>query len=102
MRRSGLSFAILRPACFFGGGGILVDNVAWVTRRLPFVPIPDGPPYRIRPIHVEDYADLVLEAATCGDDYTIDTVGPDRPSSATPFRRWPRRRAAKRRPCGCP
>ena len=78
VRGSGLSFAILRPACFFGGGGILIDNVAWAARRLPFVPIPDGPPYRIRPIHVEDYADLVPEATASGDDYTIDAVGPER------------------------
>ncbi len=79
VRRSGLSYAILRPACFFGGGGILIDNVARAARRLPFVPIPDGPPYRIRPIHVEDYADLVVEAVASSDDYTIDAVGPDRP-----------------------
>ena len=76
---TGLSYAILRPACFFGGGGILIDNVAWAARRLPFVPMPDGPPYRIRPIHVEDYADLVVEAVASSDDYTIDAVGPDRP-----------------------
>ena len=79
VRRSGLSYAILRPACFFGGGGILIDNVAWAARRLPFVPIPDGPAYRIRPIHVEDYADLVVEAVASNDNYTIDAVGPDRP-----------------------
>ena len=79
VRGSGLSYAILRPACFFGGGGILIDNVAWAARHLPFLPIPNGPPYRIRPIHVEDYADLVVEAATSSDDYTIDAVGPDRP-----------------------
>ena len=76
---SGLSYAILRPACFFGGGRILIDNVAWAARRLPFVPIPNGPPYPIRPIHVEDYADLVVEAVASSDDYTIDAVGPDRP-----------------------
>ena len=34
VRRSGLSYAILRPACFFGGGGILIDNVAWAARRM--------------------------------------------------------------------
>ena len=79
VRRSGLSHAILRPACFFGGGGILIDNVAWASRHAPFVPIPDGPPYRIRPIHVEDYADLVVEAASSSESYTIDAVGPDRP-----------------------
>ena len=79
VRSSGLEYAILRPACFFGGGGILIDNVAWAARHLPFVPIPDGPPYRMRPIHVEDYADLVVGAATSSDNYTIDAVGPDRP-----------------------
>ena len=41
--------------------------------------MPDGPPYRIRPIHVEDYADLVVEAVASSNDYTIDAVGPDRP-----------------------
>ena len=76
---SGLRYAILRPACFFGGGGILIDNIAWAARRLPFVPIPKGAPYRIRPIHVEDYADLVVKGAASSDDYTIDAVGPDRP-----------------------
>ena len=79
VRRSGLSYAILRPACFFGDGGILIDNVAWAARRLPFVPIPSGAPYRIRPIHVEDYADLVVAAAASSESYTIDAVGPDRP-----------------------
>ena len=79
VRSSGLEYAILRPACFFGGGGILIDNVAWAVRRLPFVPIPDGTPYRMRPIHVDDYAALVVEAATSSDDCTIDAVGPDRP-----------------------
>ena len=79
MRSSDLSSAILRPAYFFGGGGTLIDNVAGATRRLPFAPIPAGPPYRIRPIYVEDYADLVVEAVGSSDDYTIDTGGPDRP-----------------------
>ena len=37
-----------RSACFFGDGWILIDNVARAARSLPFVPIPDGPPYRIQ------------------------------------------------------
>ena len=79
VRTSGLSYAILRPACFFGGGGILIDNVAWAARRLPWVPIPNRPRYRIRPIHVDDYAELVARATAPGGSYTIDAVGPDRP-----------------------
>ncbi len=59
VRDCGTSHAILRPACFFGRGGILVENVAWAVRRLPWVPIPAGEPYFIRPIHVADFAALV-------------------------------------------
>ncbi len=35
LRESGLSHAILRPAVFFGGGDVLVNNIAWLLRRLP-------------------------------------------------------------------
>ena len=79
VRGSGPSYAILRPACFFGGGGILIDNVAWAARRMPIVPIPNGPAYRIRPIHVKDYAELVVAAMEASNSYTIDAVGRDQP-----------------------
>ena len=79
VRKSGLSYAILRPACCFGEKAILIENIAWAARRMPYVPIPEGPPYRIRPIHLTDYADLVAAAAKSSDNYTIDAVGPDRP-----------------------
>lgn len=79
VRRSGLPYAILRPACFFGPGGILVENIAWAVRRLPVFPIPGGRPYHIRPIHVEDYARLVAEAVRSPESTTRDVCGPDRP-----------------------
>ena len=102
VRRSGLSYAILRPACFFGGGGILIDNVAWAARRVRFVPIPDGPPYRIRPIHVDEYADFMVEAVASSDNYTIDAVGPDRPEFGDLVREVAEAVGAGRRSCGCP
>lgn len=61
-------WSVLRPACFYGPGGpgerpsqpgILVENVAWGCRRAPVFPIPEGP-CRLRPIHVDDYARLVV------------------------------------------
>ena len=76
--RSGLPHAILRPACFFGPGGILIENVAWAARRLPWFPIPAGPPYCIRPIHVDDYARAVVEAVGAADTFVRDATGPDR------------------------
>ena len=75
---SGLPHAILRPACFFGPGGILFENVAWAVRRLPCLPIPAGPPYRIRPIHVDDYARAVVDAVGSTRTFVSDAAGPDR------------------------
>ncbi len=75
---SGLPHAILRPACFFGPGAILIENVAWAVRRLPWFPIPDGPPYHVRPIHVDDYARLVAGAVVSADTFVRDAAGPDR------------------------
>ena len=34
VERTGLPHAILRPACFFGPGGILIENVAWAARAV--------------------------------------------------------------------
>ena len=79
VRSSGLQHAILRPACFFGAGGILIENIAWAARHLPVFPIPNGEPYHIRPIFVDDYARLVLDAVQSTDNYTRDAAGLDRP-----------------------
>ena len=75
---SGLPHAILRPACFFGPGGILIENVAWAARHLPCVPIPAGPRYRIRPIHIDDYARAVVDAVGATGTFVRDATGPDR------------------------
>lgn len=80
VRASGIPYAILRPACFFGRGDsdILIQNVAWAARHLPLLPIPSGPPYRIRPIHVDDFASLVVEAVASRESWVRDATGPDR------------------------
>ena len=78
VRASGLPHAILRPACFFGPGAILIENIAWAVRRLPWFPIPSGPPYHVRPIHVDDYARLVAGAVVSADTFVRDATGPDR------------------------
>jgi len=30
-----VSYAVLRPAILFGGDGVLLNNIAWLLRRLP-------------------------------------------------------------------
>jgi NADH dehydrogenase len=76
LRESGLSFAILRPAVFFGGRDVLVNNIAWLLRRLPVFGVAPGR-YGLQPIHVEDFARLAVEHAAGREDVTLDAVGPE-------------------------
>jgi uncharacterized protein YbjT (DUF2867 family) len=75
---SGLSYAILRPTVLVGGGeDVLINNIAFLLRRFPFFFIPGDGSYGIQPVHVEDLADLVVEAVYSRENYVIDAVGPD-------------------------
>ena len=76
LRESGLSHAILRPAVFFGGRDVLVNNVAWLLRRLPFFGLVPGA-YGLRPVHVEDLAALAVAQGASREDATLDAVGPE-------------------------
>lgn len=79
VKRSGLPYGMLRPACFFGPGGILLENVAWAVRPLPLLPLPAAAaPFHVRPIHVEDYAALVAAAVPAPEPCIQDAAGPDR------------------------
>ena len=82
----GVPAAIVRPAVIFGGDNVLIDNLAWLLRRLPVFVVPGDGQYRVRPIHVGDVAELCLAAAR-GDGFeaaakveVIDAVGPERPT----------------------
>ncbi len=77
---SGLPFAVLRPAILFGGDGVLINNIAWMLRRLPVFAVGGRGDYRIRAIHIDDLGRLCLEVATARDDMVIDAVGPERPT----------------------
>jgi nucleoside-diphosphate-sugar epimerase len=76
----GVSYAILRPAILFGGDGVLINNIAWLVRRLPVFAVGGDGNYRIRGIHVEDLARLCLEASKGTGDSVTDAVGPARPT----------------------
>ena len=74
---SGMSYAILRPTVLFGVEDILINNIAFLLRRLPLFALPGDGHYRLQPVYVEDVADLAVEAAYRTDNYMIDAVGPD-------------------------
>ncbi|MGH9008050.1 MAG: SDR family oxidoreductase [Acidimicrobiales bacterium] len=76
----GVSYAVLRPAILFGGDGVLLNNIAWLLRRLPLFAIGGSGTYRIRAIHVGDLARLALEAGADRANTVLDAVGPERPT----------------------
>jgi NADH dehydrogenase len=76
LAETGLSHAVLRPAVFFGGRDVLVNNIAWLLRRLPVFGIPRGA-FGLRPIHVEDFARLAVERAEASGNEVVDAVGPE-------------------------
>lgn len=78
---SGLSHAILRPAILFGGDGVLINNIAWLLRRLPVFAVGDHGSYRIRGIHVEDLARLSVAHGAGPTPYSTPSARNGRPSS---------------------
>lgn len=80
LAETGVPYAILRPAILFGDDGVLINNIAWLLRRVPVFAIGGSGRYRIRPVHVDDLAQLCVDAATQPDSFIADAVGPDRPT----------------------
>src|SRR5712691_4961911 len=55
LRRGDCRYAILRPTLIFGGREeVLVNNIAWLLRRLPLFLVPDGGRCRLQPVSVFD------------------------------------------------
>lgn len=80
LAESGIASAVLRPAVLFDEHGVLLNNIAWLLRRLPVFAVGGRGEYRVRPIHVADFARLAVEAAGWTEDRTVDAVGPERPT----------------------
>lgn len=76
----GVPYSVLRPAILFGGDGVLLNNIAWLLRRLPVFAVGGSGGYRIRPIHIDDLARLCLRAGSSDGNAVIDAVGPERPT----------------------
>lgn len=74
---SGLSHAILRPTVVFGPGDILINNIAWFVRRSPVFAVPGDGAYGVRPIFIEDMADLAVREGAGTEDTVLDAVGPE-------------------------
>ena len=74
---SGLSYAIVRPTLVFAREDVLVNNIAWLLRRLPLFVIPGSGRYSLQPVAAEDVAELSVAAGAGEDRIVLDAAGPD-------------------------
>lgn len=81
LQASSLPHSILRPAVLFGESpqeSILINNMAWCLRHLPAVATFGLGEYRLQPIHVQCFAELVLHEAERTEHARItDATGPE-------------------------
>jgi uncharacterized protein YbjT (DUF2867 family) len=70
--------AILRPTLIFGGRQeVLVNNIAWLLRRLPLFLLPDHGRCRLQPVSVFDLARIAADLGETDDDVVLDLAGPE-------------------------
>ncbi len=72
--------AVVRPALIFGGDAALLNSLAYLLRRAPVFAVPGDGAYRVRPVHVDDVADLCVAAGNQRDRSTVEAIGPERPT----------------------
>jgi len=75
IRKGRFSYAIVRPTVVFGVEDILINNIAFLLRKLPAFIIPGTGQYRLQPVYVEDLASIAVEAAQSLGNMVIDAVG---------------------------
>lgn len=74
---SGVGHSIVRPTVVFGGGDVLINNIASLLRRFPVFGLPGRGPCGVRPVHVDDVARLCVEGAAREGNEIVDAVGPE-------------------------
>jgi uncharacterized protein YbjT (DUF2867 family) len=74
---SGISYAILRPTVLFGEEDILINNIAWLLRKLPVFGVFGDGKYRLQPIYVDDLAKLAVEQGASREDTIVNAIGPE-------------------------
>jgi uncharacterized protein YbjT (DUF2867 family) len=83
LAQCGVPYSIVRPTWVFGGDrDVLVNNIAWILRRMPAFALPGDGTYPVQPVHVEDLARICVEAGNATSDHVIDAAGPE----TMPFR----------------
>jgi len=74
---SGISYSILRPTVLFGKEDILINNIAWLLRNLPFFGVFGDGEYRLQPIYVGDLARIAVAEGENNENVIVNAIGPE-------------------------
>ena len=74
LEQSDLDWAIVRPTLVFGPSDILVNNIAWILRRLPLFLVPRPAGCLVQPVSVRDTARIAIDAES---RVVQDAAGPE-------------------------
>lgn len=77
LKQTELSHCILRPTLLFARDNLLLNNIAWLLRRLPVFGVFGDGQYRLEPISVEDFASVAADQSQLRENSTLTTVGPE-------------------------
>jgi uncharacterized protein YbjT (DUF2867 family) len=78
LQGSSCAHAILRPTLIFGGRQeVLVNNIAWLLRRLPLFLLPDHGRCQLQPVSVFDLARIAADLGEADDNLVLDLAGPE-------------------------
>lgn len=77
LQDSGMDYSIVRPAVLFGKQDILINNIAWMIRHLPVFGVFGKGDYKLQPIHVDDFADIIISEIEKTENAIINAIGPE-------------------------
>jgi len=77
VKATGIPHAIIRPTVIFSLEGILINNIAWLLKRIPVFAIPGSGNYQLQPVFVEDLARIAVDAGKSRQNMVVDAVGPE-------------------------
>jgi NADH dehydrogenase len=79
VRKSGLTWTIVRPTWIFGPGDVSLNRFLGFARSLPFVPLTNAGRQRLAPVFVDDAARLAADSVTApaAENQVFELGGPE-------------------------
>jgi uncharacterized protein YbjT (DUF2867 family) len=78
LKKTGVPYSIVRPTLLYGHRqDVLVNNIAWLLRHLPFFGMFGDGKYPVQPIYADDVANICIGQGQLSEDMVVDAAGPD-------------------------